>query len=352
MPNRNVYCFNGNLSNWIVHFAMARRALVTGATGFIGSAVVRLLIDEGWHVRTIARAGGDRRNISDLPVTVIEGDLKDSTVQERALENIDDLFHVAADYRLWVPEPSEMYATNVDATVELLQAAVAAGVERCVFTSSVATLGILENGQPADESTPSGIDHMIGHYKRSKFLAEEAVKKLADQDGVPVVIVNPAAPIGPRDRKPTPTGRIVLQAGQGKVPAFVDTGLNVVHVDDVARGHLLAWQHGRIGERYILGSENLRLQEILNSISELCGKPPPRFELPVAAIMPVAHVADWFARTFGLSEPFVTVDGVKLAQKKMFFCSDKAIDELGYTPRPAIEAMADAVGWYRENGYL
>ncbi len=331
---------------------MVRTALVTGATGFIGSAVVHKLVKRGWRVRAIVRAESDRQNIGDMPVDLIEGDLRDQVIQQKALQGIDDLFHIAADYRLWVPKPAEMYATNVDATVELLRAAGVAGVKRCVYTSSVATIGINASGQPADETTPSSLDQMIGHYKRSKFMAEEAVRLMVERDKLPIVIVNPAAPIGPRDRKPTPTGRMVVQAGRGNMPAYVDTGLNVVHVDDVAEGHLLAWERGVAGQRYILGAENLTLQTIFTDIAKLTGVRPPAMKLPVDAIMPIAYAADWAARTFSLGEPFVTVDGLQLARKKMFFTSKRAKDELGYAPRPAAEAFADAVAWFREHGYM
>lgn len=326
--------------------------LVTGATGFVGSAVARALLARGETVRALARAGSDRRNIAELPVEVVEGDLRQPDSLERAMRGCEALFHVAADYRLWVPRPAEIYTVNVEGTRRLMEAAGEAGVARIVYTSSVATLGLDPRGQPADETTPVSLAAMIGHYKRSKFLAEREVDRLVREAGLPVVIVNPSTPVGPRDIKPTPTGRMIVQAGRGRIPAFVDTGLNVVHVDDVARGHLLAFEHGRIGERYVLGGENLALAEILARIARLCGRVPPRVRLPHGAVMPVAILAEAWARALGRGEPFVTLDGLRMARKWMFFTSAKAEAEIGYVARPADEAFAEALQWFREAGYL
>ncbi|MCG8402308.1 MAG: NAD-dependent epimerase/dehydratase family protein, partial [Firmicutes bacterium] len=246
------------------------KVLVTGATGFVGSAVARAAHKRGHEVRVLARAGGDRRNLLGLDVEIVEGDLNDVASLNKACSGCGGLFHVAADYRLWTRDVEKMLRTNVDGTLDLLKSAMDKGVSRIVYTSSVATLGLNADGEPANEDTPVSLSDMIGPYKRSKFLAEEAVRKLVTETGAPVVIVNPSAPIGPRDIKPTPTGRMVVEAGSGKMPAYVDTGLNVVHVDDVAEGHLLAHEKGEIGERYILGGENLGLKDILSMIAGLC----------------------------------------------------------------------------------
>ncbi len=326
-------------------------ALVTGATGFVGSAIARLLLERGESVRVLARPGSDRRNLKGLDLEVAEGDLGDPASLERALRGCRALFHAAADYRLWVPKPEEIYQANVEGTRRLMELAGETGVERIVYTSSVATLGIDPGGAPANEDTPVTQDDMIGHYKRSKFLAEREVDTLVREAGLPAVIVNPSTPVGPRDIKPTPTGRMIVEAAAGRMPAYVDTGLNVVHVDDVAAGHLLAFDKGAAGERYILGGENLTLGEILTRIAALCGRRPPRVKIPHNALVPLAHAAEAWARLNGKGEPFVTLDGLKMARKRMFFSSAKAAEKLGYKARPAQEALADAVQWFREAGY-
>lgn len=323
--------------------------LVTGATGFLGSSVARQLLADGQAVRLLARSGSDRRNIAGLDVEITEGDLTDTPSLLRAVRGCSALYHVAADYRLWVRDPAAMMATNVTGSQNLIRAAQQAGVERIVYTSSVAALGIHKDGTPADETTPSTIDDMTGIYKRSKFLAEEAVRALIREEGAPVIIVNPSTPIGPRDIKPTPTGRVVLEAALGRMPVFVDTGLNIVHVDDCAAGHLLAFKHGRIGERYILGGEDLSLQQILGIVCQIAGRKPPRLELPIALVMPIAYGAELAARFLPHWEPFATVDSVRMARKKMFFSSAKAARELGYSYRPAPVALADAVAWFLRN---
>jgi len=326
--------------------------LVTGATGFVGSAVARALLAEGEAVRVLARPESNRQNIRNLDVTVAEGDLNDPQSLLPAVSGCSAVFHVAADYRLWTRDPDEMIKTNVQGSQALVEAAHGAGVERIIYTSSVATLGINVDGVPGDEETPVTLDHMIGIYKRSKFLAEETVQRLIQEEGAPVVIVNPSTPVGPRDIKPTPTGRMIAEAAAGRMPAFVDTGLNVAHVDDVAAGHLLAWRKGQIGERYVLGGHNMTLAEILKEIAQICGRKPPTIRIPHGAIMPIAHISELWTRLTGGSEPFVTVDGVRMARKKMYFFSDKAKRDLGYQARPAHEAFVDAVAWFRENGYL
>ncbi len=324
--------------------------LVTGATGFVGAAVLRALLDAGEVTRALVRAGSDRRNLEGLDVELAEGDLGDAASLGRAVAGCTGLYHVAADYRLWVPEPATIYRANVEGTKALMRAAAEAGVARIVYTSSVAVLGLHADGAPADETTPATLDDMIGPYKRSKFLAEQAVAEMA-AEGLPVVIVNPSTPIGPRDVKPTPTGRMVVEAAAGRMPAFVDTGLNLVHVDDVAAGHLLAFEHGQVGERYILGGEDMSLRDILAEIAALTGRKPPRVQLPHGLILPFAFAAEGIARLTG-REPFATVDGIKMARKKMYFSSAKAAEALGYRPRPALEALRDAVAWFRANGYL
>jgi len=328
------------------------KVLVTGATGFVGSAVARRLVEEGMCLRALVRAGGDRRNLAGIAAALVEGDLNDPESLVRAIDGCEALIHVAADYRLWIPDPDSMMRTNVEGTRAVLGAAMRAGVSRIVYTSSVAVLAQRADGEPADERTPSVMADMIGTYKQSKFLAEKLVRQMVREEGAPIIIVNPSTPIGPRDLKPTPTGRLIVEAAAGRMPAFVDTGLNVVHVDDVAAGHLAALRKGRIGERYILGGENLPLSEILAEIAMLCGRKPPRIRLPHAAIMPVAYMAEAWCRATGHGEPFVTVDGVRMARKTMYFSSAKAEAALGYHARPAAEALADAVAWFRANGYL
>lgn len=327
------------------------KTLVTGATGFVGSAVLRALLKAGHEVRALVRPTSDRRNLEGLAVEPVIGDLSSRGSLDRALAGCDALFHVAADYRLWAPHPQEIYAANVDGTRNIMGAALDAGLTRVVYTSSVATLGLTADGTPSDETTPASLDDMIGAYKRSKYLAEEEVRRMALEEELPAVIVNPAAPVGPRDIKPTPTGRMIVQAAAGKMPAYVDTGLNIVHVDDVAAGHVLAFDRGRVGERYILGAENLFLREILTEIAGLANRRPPRICLPHNLILPVAYVAEAVARLTGGPEPMITVDGLKLSKKRMFFSIEKARRELGYDPRPAREALSDAVTWFREHGY-
>jgi dihydroflavonol-4-reductase len=325
-------------------------SLVTGATGFVGSAVVRALVGTGHDVRVLVRPNSDRRNLVDVSVEAAEGTLEDAASLARAVAGCRYLFHVAADYRLWVTDPAPMFRANVEGTRVLMRAALDAGVERLVYTSSVATLGLVPEGS-ADEKTQSNAEDMIGPYKLSKFQAEEVVRDLVTRRGLPAVIVNPSTPVGPRDRKPTPTGRLILEAARGHMPGYVDTGLNIVHVDDVAAGHLAAAAMGRVGERYILGGENMSLKEIIAEVARAAGTQPPRIRVPYAVAYPVAIGAELVARLTG-REPFITRDGVRMARKKMYFTSAKASRELGYVPRPARGAIADAVGWFKANGYL
>jgi dihydroflavonol-4-reductase len=325
-------------------------SLVTGATGFVGSAVARALLARGHRVRVLARPNSDRRNLAGLTVEIAEGAMEDLPSLARAVAGCRYVYHVAADYRIWVPDPAPMFRANVDGTRDLLTAALEAGAERVVYTSSVATLGLVPGGS-ADEETQNSVDDMIGPYKRSKFMAEEVARGFARERGLPVVIVNPSTPVGPGDIKPTPTGRLIVEAARGQMPAFVDTGLNIVHVDDVAEGHLAAAEKGRIGERYILGGENMALAEILAEVAQAVGRRPPWLRVPHGVLFPVAIGAELAARVTG-RDPFVTLDGVRMSRKKMYFTSEKASQELGYAPRPAREAIADAVTWFEANGYL
>jgi dihydroflavonol-4-reductase len=325
------------------------RALVTGATGFVGAAVARRLLAAGASVRVLTRPTSDRTNLDGLDVEVVTGDLTEPATLGPAVQGCATIYHVAADYRLWVRDPAMLYRANVEGSQAIVRAAAEAGAGRIVYTSSVAALGLPKDGSPGDEDTPVTIDDMVGHYKRSKFLAEAAVRGLAAA-GAPVVIVNPSTPVGPRDVKPTPTGRVILDAARGKIPAYVDTGLNVVHVDDVAEGHLLAAAKGQVGRRYILGGENLALREILAEIARLAGRPPPALRLPRGPLFPVAWVAEAWARLTGSGEPLITADGLRMAGKRMWFSSARAERELGYKFRPAAEALADAVAWFREAG--
>ena len=325
--------------------------LVTGATGFVGSAVLRELLRAGFRTRALVRAASDRRNLDGLDVETVVGDLTDAASLRDALAGCSALFHVAADYRLWVRRPEQMYRTNVDGTRDLMRAAAQAGVERIVYTSSVATLGTNPDGAVADEETPVGLVDMIGPYKRSKFLAEAEVVRLVAEEGLPAVIVNPSTPVGPRDIKPTPTGRLILDALRGRMPAYVDTGLNLVHVDDVATGHRLAFERGRVGRRYVLGGENVTLKEILTRLASLAGRRPPRFRLPHGLVLPLAYLAEAWAKITGAEQLRLTVDGVRLARKRMFFSSARAERELGFRARPVEDALRDAAAWFDGNRY-
>ena len=326
--------------------------LLTGASGFIGSAVLRQLLKHGHRVRALVRKSSNTANIKGLSVEIVNGDLNDIRSLKRAMHGCDSLFHVAADYRLWALKPAEIYQTNVRGTRNIMIAAMDAGVKRVVYTSSVATIGLPAKGDLADETTPSDLHDMLGHYKRSKFMAEKEVQWLVREEGLPAVIVNPSTPIGPRDIKPTPTGRIIVEAASGRMPAYVNTGLNLVHVDDVAKGHLLAYDHGTVGERYILGGVNMTLKEILEEIAAITGLPAPKICLPHNLILPVAYISEAIARLIKKNDPFITVDGVKMAKKNMFFSTEKAKRALGYKTRPVTEALEDAINWFRDNGYL
>ena len=329
---------------------MGERVLVTGATGFVGAAIARALVADGHSVRVLVRPTSDRRNIEGLDVEPVVGSLEDTPSLAAALAGMDALFHVAADYRLWVRDPQAMMHANVEGTRAIMEAALAAGVRRIVYTSSVATLGQHGDGRDADETTPVTYADMVGPYKQSKYRAEGVVRLMVREAGLPAVIVNPSTPVGPRDIKPTPTGRIIVEAASGRMPAYIDTGLNLVHVEDVAAGHLLAFAKGRIGERYILGGDNMSLADMLRIIAELTGRKPPTIAIPRLAVWPFALGAEAVAYFTG-REPFATRDGLRMAKKKMYFSSDKAAAALSYRARPARDGLADAIAWFRQAGY-
>jgi dihydroflavonol-4-reductase len=329
----------------------ADEILVTGASGFLGSAVVRVLLDAGARVRALVRPSSPRRNVEGLAVSLVEGDLRDPASLEPAVAGVRFLFHVAADYRLWVRDPRILFEANVAGTENLMRAAQRAGVERIVYTSSVATLAVDPAGTPGEESRPSSEAAATGAYKKSKLLAERAVERLVAEAGLPAVIVNPSTPIGPRDVRPTPTGRIIVEAASGRMPGYIETGLNLVHVDDVAAGHLAALQRGRIGERYILGGTDVLLGTMLADVAAMVGRRPPRLRLARKALYPVAFLAEAAARVSG-REPFATLDGLRMAKNKMFFSSAKAAAELGYRARPYREGLREAIDWFKAAGYL
>jgi dihydroflavonol-4-reductase len=323
--------------------------LVTGASGFVGSAVARALIGRGANVRLLIRATSDRTNLSGLDATLVEGDIRDQASVEHAAAGARYLFHVAADYRIWAPDPEDIVRNNRAGTLAVMNAAKSAGVERIVYTSSVATLKPLDGGV-ADETRAATPEQAVGAYKRSKVVAERLVEDMI-ADGLPAVIVNPSTPIGPRDVKPTPTGRIIVEAANGKMPAFVDSGLNLAHVDDVAEGHLLALEKGRIGERYILGGTDVSLGQMLADIAAIMGRKPPTIRVPRGPLFPLAWVNEQIARVTG-KDPFLTIDSLKMSRHNMYFTSAKAEVQLGYQARPYREALQDAIDWFRAEGRI
>ncbi|MGI9168861.1 MAG: hopanoid-associated sugar epimerase [Caulobacteraceae bacterium] len=325
--------------------------LVTGATGFVGSAVLRALGGRGLKTRALARSTSSRANFAGLDCEIVEGDMTDAAATARALEGVRWLFHVAADYRLWARDPGDIVRANVGGTRTVMEAALAAGVERIVHTSSVATLRAAGAATSIDEDSPLDDGEGIGVYKQSKVAAERLVERMVAERGLPAVIVNPSTPLGPRDVKPTPTVRSVGEAASGRIPAFVDTGLNLVHVDDVASGHVLAMEKGRIGERYILGGQNASLRAFLAAIADLTGRRPPTVSLPRAPLYPLAFAAEALAKVTG-KEPLLTRDALDMAAHHMFFTSARAERDLGYAARPYREALEDALAWFRAAGYL
>jgi dihydroflavonol-4-reductase len=323
--------------------------LVTGASGFLGSAIAAALRARGHAVRVLARPSSPRTNLNPADV-VCEGDLRDRASLAAALTGARYLFHAAADYRLWARNPEEIQRSNVEGTRLIMEEALSAGVERIVYTSSVATLK-LTDGAASTEDSPLADGEGIGAYKRSKVAAERLVEAMIHRDGLPAVIVNPSTPIGPRDIRPTPTGRIIVEAASGRMPAFVDTGLNLAHVDDVAAGHIAALERGKIGERYILGGENVLLGDMLADIARLVGRRPPKLKLPRTMLYPIAYGAELLATLRGV-DPFITSDGLRMARHHMFFEDSKARRELGYVSRPYVEGLADAIAWFRTHGHL
>jgi dihydroflavonol-4-reductase len=323
--------------------------LVTGASGFVGSAIAIAARRAGYRLRVLVRASSPRGNIQPGDDVVI-GDIRDRASLAEALRDVRYLIHAAADYRLWSRTPSEIITTNAEGTRCVMEEALRAGVERIVYTSSVATIA-LRDDTPADERSPLAEQDAIGAYKKSKVIAERLVEDMVQRQRLPAVIVNPSTPIGPRDVKPTPTGRIIVEAASGRMPAFVDTGLNMVHVDDVAAGHLAALARGTIGERYILGGENVYLRDMLAEIARVVGRKPPRIRLPIAPLYPLAVLAEGVGLITG-REPFLTLDGLRMAGHHMFFNDAKARREFGYSTRPYREGIADAIAWFRRHGYL
>jgi dihydroflavonol-4-reductase len=326
------------------------KTLVTGGTGFVGANVVRALLKRGVEVRALVRPRSDTGNLDSLEVELVAGDLRDRGSLEAALDGCDMLYHVAAMYALWARNPREIYDSNVTGTINILEAAGQAGVQKIVYTSSVATIGLPKDGTPGTEEVPLPPEDMVSDYKRSKYLAEQEVLKYA-QRGLPVVIVNPSFPVGAWDVKPTPSGQLIVNFLRGKIPAYVDTGLNVVDVEDVAIGHVLAAERGRIGERYILGHTNLTLPELFQLLAQVSGMNAPRIRIPYGFAYLSACASEFVARTITHKPPFVTLAGVKLSRKRMFFDPSKAVQELGLPQTPAIEALSKAVQWFRAHGY-
>lgn len=326
-------------------------SFVTGGTGFVGSHVVDRLVKRGEKVRALVRPQSRSTHLDALPVEVMRGDLKTPQSYSKALQGCDTLYHVAAEYTLWVRNPKVLYETNVQGTLSIIQAALQAGVKRIIYTSTVGALGIPKNGRPGTEETPVKLENMISHYKRSKFVAEEAVKKLARQ-GAPIVIVNPSTPVGSRDIKPTPTGQMIVDFLKGKMMGYVETGLNLIDVEDVAEGHILAAERGKVGERYILGCRNLTLKEIFEMLSRISSIPMPRFKMPYGIALGLAYLNTAYARWVSHKAPRIPIDGVRMARKLMFFDASKAVRDLALPQNSVETALQKAVTWFRENGYV
>jgi dihydroflavonol-4-reductase len=326
-------------------------AFVTGATGFVGSHVAHALAKQGARLRLLVRPASDRRNLDGLDAELVAGDLRQPSSFESALQGCDALFHVAADYRLWVRDPQQMYHANVDGTRAILEIARKAGVRRTVYTSSVATMGFTGNGHPADENSPVSLENMIGPYKRSKFMAEQIALE-AGKSGMEVVVVNPTTPVGERDIKPTPTGRIVVDFLRRKFPAYVDTGLNLVDVRECADGHIEAFERGKSGERYILGGENLTLKQILDQLAAITGLKSPWLKVPYVVALATGVVDEMVTGRIRGKEPRATIDAVRMGRKKMFVSCEKAERELGWRVCPIDGALRRAVEWFFRNGYV
>jgi dihydroflavonol-4-reductase len=327
------------------------KVLVTGATGFIGANVARLLVERGEDVRVLVRRSSDRGNLAGLPLEVAIGDLRDAESVRAAVSGCRRVFHVAADYRFWARDPRELYRSNVEGTIHVMDACLAAGVERVVYTSTVGTIGLAAHTAPCDETTKPLEGQVTSHYKRSKLEAEKAALAYAGR-GLPIVVVNPSAPVGPWDRKPTPTGQVIVDFARGKLPAFVDTGLNIVHVRDVAEGHLLAAERGRVGERYILGHRNMTLAEILAELADITGRRAPRVRLPYAVAWTAGAVSTAVSTWITRRPPAVALEAVRMARRRMFFDPGKAVRELGLPQTPARTAFEDAVAWFEQNGFI
>jgi dihydroflavonol-4-reductase len=326
------------------------KVFLTGASGFIGGHLLRLLLSEGAEVRCLVRASSSRRNLESLDTEIISGDLRDAESVRRAMAGCEIVYHCAADYRLYSRQPKELYASNVEGTEHVLEAASRAGVQRVVYTSSVGALGLNADGSPADENTPVTLDDMTGHYKRSKYLAERVAEKWA-ASGLPVVIVNPSTPVGDGDLKPTATGRMILDFLNRKVPAFVDTGLNLIDVRDVARGHLLAAERGLLGEKYILGHRHMSLEEIFQTLGRFTGLSAPRVKIPHWLPLAWAAVETSLCRMTG-RVPAVPLEAVRLSRYKMYFDARRAVEQLGLPQTPIEEALRRAVDWFQDNGYV
>ena len=331
-------------------YVFKMKVLVTGATGFIGGAVTRVLVNRGIDVRVLTRRASDLHNLQGLTVELVEGDLRDQASLRKALTGCQQLYHVAAHYALWAKDPSIFYDVNVTGTKNLMEAARSVGTERIVYCSTIGAIGLPPGGGLGKEETPVSLDQMAGHYKRSKYLAEQEVLKLAKAE-LPVVIVNPSAPVGAGDVKPTPTGQVIVDFMKGRMPAYIETGMNIVDVDDVALGHLLAMEKGRIGERYILGNKNLMLREVFEILSRLSGVKAPTVKLPRLAILPLAYLNQWVANVTG-QPPRIPLEGVKMAKYKMHYDCSKAIRELGIPQTPPEIALGKAVQWFRDHMYM
>ena len=327
------------------------KILVTGATGFIGFHVANLLLKKGCHVIALIREASDASALKALGIELVRGDVRDLGSVRKALKGCQQLYHLAADYRLWVPDPETMYDINVHGTRNVMQAALKSGTEKVIYTGTVGTLAARSDGVSADETSTTTLKKLVGHYKRSKFMAEQEVRACAEK-GLPVVIVNPSTPVGPMDRKPTPTGKIIVDFLNGRIPAYLDTGLNFIDVDDVAVGHWLASQHGRIGEGYIIGNKNITLREFFECLAKITGRKPPKIRLPYWPVLCVAYINEALSTWVTKKDPRVPLTGVKMARKYMYFDCSKALRELNIPQTPVEDAIKRAIDWFTKNGYV